>query len=149
MYGHTGHVVTTSFPSDYYAHIETDYGSFSVTCNTTSNSVDCTEGTGIYRRLVLDDGSTSPLGGPVFTFNLRLEDIGHDDPLGDLANSGLRGVQDPHDPKIFHYPVKSFPYRTVRRSSGFDGICVPYDVTDKKGRPKQREACYLISRTGH
>jgi hypothetical protein len=121
-YSHTGRIVTTSFQSDYSVHTETSDGhSYDTQCNTTSNSVDCAEGTGIYRRLALDDGSTVPLVRPVSTFTFRLEDMGHDDPLGDLANSS-RPKQDSSDPKTFHYPDKSFQYRTVRLSSGFDGI---------------------------
>lgn len=43
--------------------------------------------------------------------------------------------------------VASFHYRLAKSAAEFPAICVPYDVTVKKGEVKHLEACYLT--TGH
>jgi hypothetical protein len=146
-YDFTGTIEIKYFRSDYhYSATTADGHTYSWVCNADSHNVDCVEGTGIFREMHLQNGTRIPMGSPVTYSGDYAKDFF--DPLSDLALKNLKKELDPPlkgdgTPRV----LATFKYRLASVSVAgvsVPEICVPYILTDKKGKVKDREACYLV-----
>lgn len=139
VYDHTGIIHFSFAQYKYNFHTTTRDGqSYNVGCDADSTSVSCTEDPGGIEEIWTEGGTKKLLlllkQSPFCDF------LATCDPLRQLVERA------DHCAKFFDKRC-TFTYRmvTFKTPPAEQGICVPYDVLDKKGNvKKQSEACYSV-----
>jgi hypothetical protein len=139
VYDHVGRLEKASFSSDYVLSSEAGGETYTTSCDVDAHSVNCYEGGGSYKYLVLDDGRETMLLGT----EKQLFPMGFD-PIFDLQ---IHAKSIPTDGK--RHEIATFNYRIAKELEYEVIICLPVDLVDKKGKTKPGEVCYNLIHPRH